>query len=358
MKNITIVATASVALIKLENLIKKLKKEGFHVEVIATPFALEYFDDLQKLVTVDINQYLKGPTQHINIAKNTDLYVVAPATANTISKFIAGFADNMALSSLLAADQKILFAPAMNDKMLEGIIERKHIAWLENKGHYVIGPNYGMLKEGYKGWGRMSEPGEIVLAIKNITLENTNNKKILVSYGGSKEYIDPIRYVGNNASGKFGKLIIKHLKLLGLKVDGIDAAQHSHQEIFNKAKKYDVYIANAALSDFTFKKSAEKLKKKAEFNIVGIPTLDVIEKLAQETNVKIIGFKADKYKENAVKKMNKLGLEFMVWNKLNTMDSNKINGAIIFNNKEIILEDMDKFQAAQLIANLIKEKLT
>ncbi len=356
MKSITLVATASVALIKFEDLINKLRKEKYEVNVVATPSALEYFPDLNKMLTLDINKYLKGPTEHVNLSIKTDLFVVAPATANTISKFVAGFADSMALSSLLAAKQKILWAPAMNDKMLEGIIQRDHIKWLEENGHFIIGPNYGMLREGYEAWGRMSEPEEIVEVIKNI-LNPVKDKKVIVSYGASREFIDPVRFVTNYSSGRFGKLILKNLRLLGVNAHGIDAANHGHEEIFEEAKDAYIYVSAAALSDFKFKKVESKIKKGSGLTLVGKPTLDVITKLSKESNVKIVGFKADESKENAITKMKQLNLEMMVWNKLGTMSSDKVKGCVLQDGVEVVLNSMNKYDAAKLIAQMIKEKL-
>ncbi len=356
MKNITLVASASVALVKLANLIAQLKARNFNVNVIATPRAIEYFDDLKNMITIDINKNLKENTEHIFLAKNTDLFVVVPATANTIAKFVAGYGDNIALSTLLAADQKILFVPAMNDKMLEGTIKRNHLKWLEDNGHFIIGPNYGMLAEGYQGWGRMSEIDEIVEAIENITLSPLK-KSILVSYGASKEYIDPIRYITNNSSGKFGKLIIKNLKLMGFNVKAINVANVSHKDIYNLAKNYDIYVAVGAISNFKFNKQESKIKKDQEFNLKAIPTLDIIKKLSKDSSTKIVGFKADDDIENALIKKDNLNLDMMIWNKLETMNSNYFTGAIISKDGQIQLENIDKTLVAYQIAKLIKEKL-
>ncbi|AAT28078.1 phosphopantothenoylcysteine decarboxylase [[Mycoplasma] mobile] len=351
MKQIGIIVTSSVAIIKIKTLKEILFLKGFEVFIILTTNALIHYKNIQELNPVLLNQDLTKQSEHIAFVKRIDLFIMAPASANSISKFVNGICDNMALAMLMATNKPILFAPSMNDLMYESILKRNHIETLENWGHYIIGPMYGKLSEGYDAIGRMAEPEEIADFASNILNNQKTSKKVIVSYGASKIYLDPIRFISNDSSGLFGKLIIKELKLLGFYVDYVDASKNSNQQILDKVKDYDIYISSAAISDFLVEKSERKIKKNSIKTLELKNNIDVLTELRKlNKNIKILGFKLDEDIQNAKDKMQKLNLDGILYNQINSMNTSKINGTLFINNQEIQFQNKAKYELAKIIA--------
>lgn len=354
MKKILVVATGSVAVIKTKKLIDLLRS-SFDVKVITSDYVKQNFNKYEELNALEEKPSLDSFPLHIELAKWADLIVVAPASANTLAKFNAGIADNFALTTLLAARSKILFAPAMNTFMYEAILERNIISQLSNLGHMFIGPNSGVLREGESGLGRMSEPDEIFETIKNITSDSPK-KKVLISSGASRVHIDPVRYITNGSSGKFAKLIERELKLKGYEVKNVDISKCSNSEFIEYAsnQEFDIYISAAAFADYDVETSQTKIKKNTIDSIKLLNNIDVLTSLKQKFPSKIfVGFKLDDDKQNAIDKMNKLGLDFMLWNKIGAMGNENISGALLFKEGEVSFENTSK----QEVAKLLKEKL-
>lgn len=355
MKKIGIIVTASVAIIKIKKLKDMLLSKGHEVIVIPTEKAFKYFRDIESLNPIKINEDLLEEVDHISIVKKIDLFIVAPASANTISKFVNGICDNIALTALLATNKKIIFAPAMNNLMYEAILKRNHIETLENWGHYLIGPNVGFLREGDFAIGRMAEPEEIVELVTNIFQTKNQKRKIIVSYGASKIYLDPIRFISNDSSGLFGRLIIKELKMLGLEVESLNASHFSNEEILEKVKNYDIYISSAALSDFKVDKALSKIKKNSISQIQLKNNIDVLSELKKtKPEIKILGFKLDEKIENALLKKAKLNLDGILYNEINSMKKSKITGSLIIGNRTIDFQNKAKYEIAKIIAKEIE----
>lgn len=354
MKNILVVATGSVAVIKTKKLIDLLSSD-FNIRVIASDYVQQNFVDVDKLNIEKEDKNLSSFPLHIEESKWADLIVVAPASANTLSKFNAGIADNHVLSTLIAARNKILFAPAMNTYMYKALEERKVISSLSNMGHMFIGPETGVLREGESGLGRMSEPEDIAIAVRNI-LSDKKKKKVVISSGASKVYLDPVRYITNGSTGTFAKLIEKELKLKGYDVQNIDIGKFTNKEFADHLKtlEFDTYISTAAFADFDTNKSNDKIKKGSIDHIELFNNLDVLTEIRNNFNDKeIIGFKLDNEKNNAIKKMTNLNLNGILWNKIGAMGSDKISGAFILKDKEIEFEDLEKYKVAKIIAEVI-----
>ena len=349
-KNILLVASGSVAVKKTHKLFNLLKKD-FKVKVIATPYVKKNYK-LEMKIEEENKNLLSFPL-HIKHAKWADLIVVAPASANTLVKFCYGLADNQVLSTLIAARTKILFAPAMNTFMYKALKKRKIINQISTMGNLFIGPNVGKLWEGENGLGRMSEPLEILKAIKNYL--KGNDKKIVITNGASKVMIDPIRYISSNASGLMGKMLANELRLKGFNVKLIDVSNWSSEELINKLKKmqFDIYISVAAINNFKINKLETKIKKQDKLTLEFHKSVDVLSVISK-LNKKIIAFKHDNIKENAIKKLKVTKGEFIVWNKIGSMGNNLISGAIIFKNgKEMPFEEIPKNELAKIIAQEI-----
>ncbi|NQZ66264.1 MAG: hypothetical protein HRT99_03555 [Mycoplasmatales bacterium] len=353
MKKILLVATGSVAVEKFKKVHDLLKKD-FTIRVIATKYVRENYSDWKGIKVEEEISDLGTFPLHIEHASWADLILVVPATANTISKFNAGIADNQVLSTLIAARQPIIFVPAMNTYMYEALNERGIINNLKKFGHMFIGPTTGMLREGTIGMGRMIEPEEIFSIIKNYF--NNQGKKILISYGASKIYIDPIRFITNDSTGQTAKLLENELRLLGHSVEMIDVSKYSNQELIDEIKKkdFEIYISPAAIADYDVKNpSKTKIKKNTISEIKIENNLDVIEEISKLKNKKIIAFKLDNDKNNALKKMKKLNLHGIIWNKLGSMGNSKVTGAIMINGNEKEFKNLEKSELVKLIGGYI-----
>lgn len=338
-KKIILVATGSVAIIKFEE-IKDMLSSNFDIKCLATPTVANYFN---KSYFEKFNENIFGEPDHIRLAKWADQIVVVPATLKTMAKFKSGISDNFVMSVLLAARQPIMFVPAMNTFMYEAAIERDIISFVEQH-HLLIEPVVGMLREKEIGMGRMQEPAKIVKYINNVI---TPKQSVIISYGSSKIYIDNIRYFSSGSKGGIAKALRNELKLNGYKVKMFSVENMSNEEIVKKVNESnaDWYISPAAISDFKTEKVNGKIHKRNTYTIELKRNIDVISHIK---NKKIIGFKLDDNKQNAINKKQNNNLEIIVWNKLDSIGSNKVTGSII-TTKEKDFNDITKTELAKRI---------
>ncbi len=353
-KKILIIATGSVAIEKLDKTYELLCQK-FCVKVVASNYVLKNFEFSSKIKFEEISTKLNTFPKHIELAKWADQILVIPASANTLAKFNAGIADTTHLTILLAARQPIIFVPAMNSYMYKSLNERNIINNLANLGHMFIGPEVGMLKEGEVGIGRMTEPKDITNYLENFLLQKKDKKKILISIGASRTYIDPIRYITNNATGQFGKLIANELRMQGHHVEIIDIKNLTNEEALGKIKQknIDIYISTAAFSDFKPEKISETKIKKGTISEIKLKNnIDVLSNLDTK-KIKVYGFKLSNKKEGAIEKMSSLNLAGIIWNKIPAMGNCKISGSIILKNKEIEFHNSSKIDLAKTIAKEI-----
>ena len=350
--NILLVATGSVAVIKTIKIFENLKQD-FNVQVIATPYVRNNY--LLKLPLAKEKLNLISFPQHIAYAKWADLIVVAPASANTLAKFVNGIADNEVLATLLAARSKILFAPAMNTFMYQAIIKRNVLSKIAKLDHFVVGPIKGRLWEDEIGMGRMTEPLEIGKVVRNYF--KTQKIKILIVNNASKIEIDPIRYITTKASGQTGKLLANELELNGYNVQLIDVSNYKPHELVAKIKKqaFDIYISPAAINDFWVEKKPAKIKKQDQFTIKLQKSLDVVSQI-MKLGKTIITFKNDNDKQSAITKLNNTKSIFIVWTKIGAMGSELVSGAIILQNKsELPFTSITKHKLAKMIVKTLQK---
>ncbi len=272
------------------DLLKDLIKEKFHLEVILTKSGQKFITPLSvstlinKKVHTDIFSEEKSidHMRHINLTRNSDLIVVCPASANIIAKLANGYADDLASTTLAAANKKIFIVPAMNKKMWENPANKKNIKELKNREIKIIGPTKGNLACGEIGFGRMEEIKIIKNKIKDFfyTKKKIKGKKILVTAGPTIEAIDPIRYISNFSSGKQGYEIANCAYTYGAETILITGPTYiespevnklikvqSAEEMFNESVKIckenliDIVFLTAAVSDWKINKTNKKYKK-------------------------------------------------------------------------------------------------
>ncbi len=290
-KNVTVFITGGIAAFKAATLVRLFVKAGANVEVAMTKSACKFITPLtfqvltkNKVHTDTFDEDEASKVQHIHLSDKTDVAVVVPATANTIAKLANGIADNFVTSTLLATTAPIYVAPAMNEHMWENPATVRNVAQLKADGKVIIEPATGFLAEGYNGKGRLPEPEEI---FEQVTFFESRReyksplegKKILITAGGTKERIDPVRYISNDSSGKMGYSLAKSAAILGadvhlisatkqlkvpfgVKVTYVESAREMEEVVTAQFPTTDVAVMVAAVSDYyVANRSDHKIKK-------------------------------------------------------------------------------------------------
>ena len=275
---------------------------------------------------------------HIALSRWADVIIVAPATANTISKLASGNAEDLASTVILASNKQVYLAPAMNVRMWEHQSTKDNLKTLKNYGYKIIGPISGDMACGEYGEGKMSEPIEIFNEIQNFVKNRKKNKKIkaLVTAGPTNEYIDPVRFISNKSSGKQGYEIAKSLHKRGFDTTlisgptNLDIDQEiklikveTADEMFKATQKNlptDIAVFSAAVSDFKIDvKSKDKIKKKERLNIKLERNVDILNYISNHNSMRpklVIGFAAEtkNLDSNAVKKLKNKNCDWIVAN--------------------------------------------
>lgn len=287
-KNIILGVTGSIAAYKIASLCSMLKKRSANVTVIMTKNATNFINPItfetltgNKCLVDTFDRNFQYDVEHVELAKVADVFMVAPASANIIAKAANGLADDMLSTTLLACTCPKIFSPAMNTRMYNNPITQDNMKKLENYGMTVIKPASGYLACGDVGEGKMPEPEELLEhIIYALTCKDMAGKKLLVTAGGTKEKLDPVRFITNNSSGKMGFSIARQAYLrgadvtliygnvsvslpMGPKAVKIESAADMAEEVKKISAEQDIIIKAAAVADYTpATVSDEKVKKK------------------------------------------------------------------------------------------------
>ena len=327
-KNVTVFVTGGIAAFKAATLVRLFVKEGAKVSVAMTKSACEFITPLTFQVLTKNKVYLDtfdedeaNKVQHIHLADQTDVAIVVPATANTIAKMANGIADNFVTSTLLATTTPIYVVPAMNEHMWENPATVRNVKQLVEDGKSVIEPATGFLAEGYDGKGRLPEPEEI---FEQVTFFESRReyksplegKTILITAGGTKERIDPVRYISNDSSGKMGYALARAAAVLGaevqlisttkqlkvpygVQVTYVESALEMHDVVTHLFPKTDIAVMVAAVSDYyVANRSNQKIKKQQNelgLTLELLENPDILKKLGHSKREEqiVIGFAAE-----------------------------------------------------------------
>ena len=390
-KKVLVGVTGSIAAYKTAFLVRLLVKEGASVKVIMTHAAKEFITPLT-LSTLSKNPVLfdfsAGATgewnNHVELGLWADMMVIAPASANTISKMATGACDNLLLATYLSARCKVYLAPAMDLDMLKHPATVENLEKVKSFGNVIIPPGHGELASGLTGEGRMAEPEEIVHFLSNELKKDLPlaGKKALVSAGPTYEAIDPVRFIGNHSSGKMGIAIAEELARKGADVKlvcGPSAVQLKNNAVsridvisaddmfeacMREFASADIAVMCAAVADYKPATVADqKIKKSsASRTIELVPTKDVLAELGKMKKEKqlLVGFALETESEqaNAKSKLERKNLDMIVLNSLRDAgagfrgDTNKIS-IIDKHNKTYNFELKSKAEAAADIVNHI-----
>lgn len=346
-KHIVLGVTASIAAYKIATLASLLKKQKADITVIMTPNAANFINPItfetltgNKCLIDTFDRSFQFNVEHVALAKQTDVVLVAPASADVIAKAAHGIADDMLTTTLLACECSKIFAPAMNTRMYNNPIVQDNMQLLIDYGMEVIRPAMGYLACGDTGEGKMPEP-EVLMEyiIKALTPKDMKGIKLLVTAGPTMEKIDPVRYISNHSTGKMGYAIARAAMLRGAEVtlvsgktdiappmgvhtiDVISAADMA-KAVKERAGEQDIIIKAAAVADYRPKYAAdEKIKKKdGEMSIELERTEDILGFLGAHKgqNQFLCGFsmETENMAENSRKKIKKKNLDLIVANNL------------------------------------------
>ena len=393
MKNILLGVTGGIAAFKSASIVSLLKKKGYDVKVVMTknatniigPLTLETLSRNRIYVDMwDTNPHYE--VEHISLADWADMVLIAPATYNIIGKVANGIADDMltTIISAVSTRKPVFFALAMNVNMYENPILKENIDKLKSYGYRFIEVEEGLLACNYVAKGRMTEPEDIVAEVERYDIyskiENFNtalkDKKVLITSGRTKENIDPIRYLSNNSSGKMGYSLAQAAIDLGAEVTLISGPTNleipkglksfvsveSALEMYEKVNEYfrytDIFIACAAVADYRPKEYKKEKIKKSDSDLILelVRNPDILFEMGKKKDKQLlIGFAAETndIKENALKKLEKKNLDFIVANNASTMGNNTNTVEIIRKNKTSI--KINQKNKIELAYDILKE---
>ena len=369
-KKILLIICGGISAYKSLEIIRLLKKRGATVKTILTKNAKEFVTPLsvaalsQEKVYDDLfSAENESEMDHISLSRWSDLILVAPATANTISKLSKGSSDDLASTVMLASDKDIFLAPAMNVRMWEHPSTKENLNKLKKYSYKIIGPEIGDMACGEFGEGKMTEPNEIIRQIESYFLNLNKNKKFkaLVTAGPTYEYIDPVRFITNKSSGKQGFELAKALSKKGfettlisgptnLKINnGINLIQvETADEMFKATQNNlptDVAIFSAAVADFKIKeKKREKIKKIDYVNLNLEENIDILNYVSNHNSLRpklVIGFAAETHniEENSKKKLMAKNCDWIIANDVSNksigFDSDFNEVTILYKDKKI-----------------------
>ncbi|MDY5487986.1 MAG: bifunctional phosphopantothenoylcysteine decarboxylase/phosphopantothenate--cysteine ligase CoaBC [Butyricimonas virosa] len=394
-KHIILGVTGSIAAYKAATLTRLLVKEGASVKVVMTPLAKEFITPLtmatlsKSPIMVDFYNPENGDwNSHVDLGLWADLYLIAPASANTIGKMAGGIADNLLLTTYLSAKCPVMVAPAMDLDMYKHPVTQRNLKVLQSFGNIIIEPESGELASGLIGKGRMEEPERIVAFIADYFArqEDFKGKKVVVTAGPTYEKIDPVRFIGNYSSGKMGLAIVEEFAGRGAEVVlvcgpvnlktshpairrvDVESAAQMYEVTSKEFVNSDVAVLSAAVADFTPKEKADhKIKRgKDDLLLELLPTKDIAAELGRIKTASqlLVGFALETNDEevNALSKMQRKNLDMIVLNSLNdkgagfSVDTNKVTILDKAGNKTVY-ELKTKVEVAKDIVDQIASRL-
>lgn len=389
-KTAVLAVSGSIAAYKIANLARMLKKLNCNVQVLMTENATNFINPItfetltgNKCLIDTFDRNFQYSVEHVALAKQADVVMIAPASANVIGKIANGIADDMLTTTVMACPCKKIVSPAMNHNMYHNPIVQDNIEKLRRFGYEIITPEHGMLANGDSGDGRMPDEETLLAAIlREIACsKDLAGKKVLVTAGATREAIDPVRFITNHSSGKMGcavaeaamlrgaevTLVAAHMDIkppLFVNVVNVTSAEDMFNAVTERAPEQDFIIKAAAVADYTPAVTAEgKIKKSDDDMKIELKrTKDILKYLGEHkaSGQLICGFsmETDNVLENSRKKLASKNCDMICANSLRTAgagfgtDTNVIT--LITKDGERQLDVMPKLQAAQIILDELK----
>jgi len=370
-KSVLLGVTGGIACYKAAEVVRGLREAGADVTVVMTRAAAEFVTPLtfaalsgNPVLTSMFEEKVSGRISHIELTAGADLFLVAPATANILGKMASGIADDLLSTMLLASRCPVLVAPAMNCRMYESPAVKRNIQTLKSDGVRFVGPEQGPMACGEYGWGRMSEPADIIdAAVEAVVHGALSGKNVLVTAGPTIEDIDPVRFIGNRSTGKMGYSIARKAREMGAEVTlisgpssieppagvymvNVRSAAEMQKAVEAAATKADIVIMAAAVSDYApEKRSSSKIKKGSDsISIRLVRTPDIIAGIARKRKKGrvVVGFAAETeaLEKNALAKLKNKGLDIIAANAVggDTGFASDFNRLMVYGKKGLLLD--------------------
>ena len=392
-KKILFIICGGISAYKSLETIRLFKKNNAEIKTILTKSAKEFVTPLsiaslsQGKVYDDLfNIENETEMDHISLSRWADVIVMAPATANTLSKLSNGYTEDLASTVILASNKQVFLVPAMNVRMWNHQSTQNHIKILKGYGYKFIGPEIGDMACGEYGEGKMSEPVKIYNKIYNFLTNKTKNKKIkaLVTAGPTNEYIDPVRFITNKSSGKQGYEIAKSLSNRGFDTTlisgptNLDVSENINlikvetaEEMFKATQQNlptDIAIFAAAVSDFKInKREKEKIKKHHDLTINLEKNIDILNYVSSHNSMRpklVIGFAAEtnNLDKNAIEKLKNKNCDWIIANDVSKKESgfnSEFNEVTIhYKNKEIKKEKLSLKRKSEISEEIVDRIIT
>jgi phosphopantothenoylcysteine decarboxylase / phosphopantothenate---cysteine ligase len=383
--------TGGIAAYKAAELVRLLQDRGIRVQVVMTRAAQEFVRPLtfaalsgEKVITELFGAGAEDPNiesavEHIAVAQSIDALVVAPATADVIAKFAHGEANDFLTTLFLATTAPVVIAPAMNVNMWENAATQANIETLKTRGHVVAEPDSGYLACGMVGAGRLAANETIVSAVlKALHAEqDLAGETVLVTAGGTREAIDPVRYIGNRSSGKMGYAVAEAALRRGAKVVlisgptslkapaaaeiiAVQTAAEMRAAVNAQLARATIVIKAAAVADFTVRAADEKIKRKGPLSLELEPTIDILAEIGAKKGSRIlVGFAAETndMMENGRKKLQGKSLDAIVINDVSQpgigFDSERNAVTILTQNGMETVPETSKWEVAHRVLDAV-----
>ena len=387
-KNILLGITGSIAAYKAADIASRLKKEGCNIKVVMTKSSELFITETtleslsgNKVISEDHESTVVSNFKHLDLAKWADIILISPCTANFMNKLANGHGDDLLSTICLAFTKKICIAPAMNPDMWNNKVTQSNLKKLAEAEIDVIGPSYGTHACGDIGYGRMTNPEQIIERIKLTTKTSLlAGSKILVTAGPTREPIDPVRFMSNYSSGKMGyevaiaaKSMGASVKLIsgpvsldpikGVETQYVETSNEMYEAVMSNVKDFDILISTAAIADYK-PANYSKTKYKKNQNNISIEFkrgMDIISTVSNKyKNIYTVGFAAetDSLKKNSLDKLTKKNLNMIVGNIANhelklgfESDYNEVT--IFTKNKSLKIALSKKSEIAKTVLNVI-----
>ena len=393
-KKVVLGVTGGIAAYKAADIVSRLKKEGAQIKVVMTKNALNFINPLT-LETLSGNPVYYDTFEHranaweidhISLAKWADVMLIAPATANIISKVRCGIADDLLSTVIMATNSKVIFAPAMNTNMLYNPIVQENVAYLKGLDYEFISSESGVLACGDFGDGKLAKVDAIVNYLKEFFSRNNDmaNMNVLVTAGPTREYIDPVRYISNPSSGKMGYSIAQACAERGAIVElvsgptyiappvgvnlyRVNTATEMYDKVMNLFPQTRIVFKSAAVGDYGIENRAmHKIKKTEdtlELKLKKNP--DILKELGRRKgNQILVGFAAETrdIEEYALKKLREKNLDFIFVNDVSKQDAgfaSDTNTGILFTREgeRVEFPMQDKKDLAHLIVDEVLKRI-
>jgi phosphopantothenoylcysteine decarboxylase/phosphopantothenate--cysteine ligase len=347
-RRLLVAVSGGIAAYKVAALVSRLVKDGAEVRVTMTEAAQKFVGPVtfraltNRPVAVDMWVDLPEPVgyEHLALARFAEVLVLAPATANTLAKLAHGLADNLVTSTILATQAPVLLVPAMNAAMWENPLTQANVARLQEVGFHFVGPETGRLGCGETGAGRMAEPEtirEAILALLAPPVGPLSSRRVLITAGPTREWLDPVRFISNPSTGKMGLALAQEAAARGAQVTvvlgptaepvpagvvaiRVETAAEMHQAVAERLTGTDVFIGAAAVADYRPEARAEQKQKKTgePLELTLVPTVDILREVASSPDrpAVVVGFAAESQdlEAQAAAKLERKHLDLIVAN--------------------------------------------